>query len=92
MTKKLWDTNNNDSSDQISRFLSSDDIELDKFLFTYDIDATIAHINALSNIKIIKKTELTKLKKSLKQLRKEFINGKFKLTNDYEYCHSAIEF
>jgi argininosuccinate lyase len=92
MTKKLWDTNNNASSDQISRFLSSDDIELDKFLFTYDIDATIAHINALSNIKIIKKTELTKLKKSLKQLRKEFINGKFKLTNDYEDCHSAIEF
>lgn len=62
MTKKLWDTNNKNSSDQISKFLSSDDIELDKFLFIHDIDATIAHINALFNIKVIKKTELLKLK------------------------------
>ena len=92
MTKKLWDTNNKNSSDQISKFLSSDDIELDNFLFIHDIDATIAHINALFNIKVIKKTELLKLKKSLKQLKKDFTSGKFKLTNEYEDCHSAIEF
>ena len=33
-----------------------------------------------------------KLNKSLKTLRKNFIDGKFKLTDKYEDCHSAIEF
>ena len=36
--------------------------------------------------------EFNRLNKSLKELRKKFLEGSFKLTKKYEDCHSAIEF
>ena len=61
-------------------------------IFIYDIQASIAHVNNLFSIGIIKKGESTKIIKSLKDLKKKFQEGSFKLTNKYEDCHSAIEF
>ena len=72
--------------------MAGEDIELDKSIFIYDIDATIAHIKGLASIGVIKKIELAKLIKSLKELRLKFLNKSFKLTEKYEDCHSAIEF
>ena len=92
MSKKIWNTKGAESSYEIASFLAGEDIELDKSIFIYDIDATIAHIKGLSSIGIIKKNELAKLIKSLKELRLKFLSGKFKLTEKYEDCHSAIEF
>ena len=92
MAKKIWNTNLEDSTSEISLFLSSEDIELDKFLLPYDIDATSAHINALHNIGVLKKSELSKLSRSLRKLKKEYLAGEFKLSEEYEDCHSAIEF
>ena len=40
----------------------------------------------------MKKNESNRLNKSLKELRKKFLEGSFKLTKQYEDCHSAIEF
>jgi argininosuccinate lyase len=92
MNKKLWNNKTSNISEEITSFLAGEDIELDKFIFIYDIDASLAHVKALQSIGIIKKNELTKLTKALKVLRKSFIEGSFKLTNKYEDCHSAIEF
>ena len=92
MNKKLWNNKTSNTSEEITSFLAGEDIELDKFIFIYDIDASLAHVRALQSIGIIKKNELTKLTKALKVLRKKFIDGKFKLTSKYEDCHSAIEF
>ena len=92
MNKKLWNNKISNTSKEITSFLAGEDIELDKFIFIYDIDASLAHVKALQSIGIIKKNELTKLTKALKVLRKKFIDGKFKLTSKYEDCHSAIEF
>jgi argininosuccinate lyase len=92
MNKKIWNTSGVKVSDEISSFLAGEDIELDNFIFIYDIDATIAHIKGLQSINILKKNEFNRLNKSLKELRKKFLNGSFKLTNKYEDCHSAIEF
>jgi argininosuccinate lyase len=92
MAKKIWNANQEDSSSEISLFLSSEDIELDKFLLPYDIDATSAHITALHNIGVLKKSELSKLLRSLRKLKKEYLADKFKLSEEYEDCHSAIEF
>ena len=92
MNKKLWNNKISNTSKEITSFLAGEDIELDKFIFIYDIDASLAHVKALQSIGIIKKNELTKLTKALKVLRKNFIDGKFKLTSKYEDCHSAIEF
>ena len=92
MNKKLWNNKTSNISEEITSFLAGEDIELDKFIFIYDVDASLAHVKALQSIGIIKKNELTKLSKALKVLRTKFINGTFKLTNKYEDCHSAIEF
>ena len=92
MNKKLWNNKTSNISEEITSFLAGEDIELDKFIFIYDVDASLAHVKALQSIGIIKKNELTKLTKALKILRKNFIEGSFKLTNKYEDCHSAIEF
>ena len=92
MNKKLWNNKTSNISEEITSFLAGEDIELDKFIFIYDVDASLAHVKALQSLGIIKKNELSKLSKALKVLRTKFINGSFKLTNKYEDCHSAIEF
>jgi len=92
MNKKIWNTSGVKVSDEISSFLAGEDIELDNSIFIYDIDATIAHIKGLQSINILKKNEFNRLNKSLKELRKKFLGGSFKLTKKYEDCHSAIEF
>ena len=75
MNKKLWNNKTSNISEEITSFLAGEDIELDKFIFIYDIDASLAHVKALQSIGIIKKNELTKLTKALKVLRKNFIEG-----------------
>lgn len=92
MNKKIWNSSGIKVSDEISSFLAGEDVELDNFIFVYDVDATIAHIKGLQSIGILNKVELNKLNKSLKELRKKFLEGSFKLTKKYEDCHSAIEF
>ena len=92
MNKKIWNTSGVKVSDEISSFLAGEDIELDNSIFIYDIDATIAHIKGLQSINILKKNEFNRLNKSLKELRKKFLEDSFKLTKKYEDCHSAIEF
>ena len=92
MNKKIWNTSGIKVSTEISSFLAGEDIELDNSIFIYDIDATIAHIKGLQAINILKKNEFNRLYKSLKELRKKFLEGSFKLTKKYEDCHSAIEF
>ena len=92
MDKKIWNTSGVKVSEEISSFLAGEDIELDNSIFIYDIDATIAHIKGLQSINILKKNEFNRLNKSLKELRKKFLEGSFKLTKKYEDCHSAIEF
>jgi len=87
MTKKIWNTNSEVPSSEISLFLASEDIELDRSLLLYDIDATSAHIKALCNIGLIKKGELTKLLRSLKKLKKDYLSNNFILTDEYEDCH-----
>ena len=88
---KIWNQHKNDQSSSIDKFLSGEDIVLDQELFLYDIDASIAHAHELHSINILNKTETQKIVASLKKLAKLFKENKFKLTDKYEDCHSAIE-
>ena len=92
MNKKIWSSKGNEGLKAIDDFLSGNDIDLDKNLFIYDIKASIAHVNGLKDIKILNSSESRKIIKCLKDLNKKFTSNKFKLTNKYEDCHSAIEF
>ena len=55
MNKKLWNNKKNKISKDITSFLAGEDIELDKFLFIYDVDASLAHVKGLQSIGVIKK-------------------------------------
>ncbi len=88
---KIWNQSSKDKNSAIDDFLSSEDIVLDKELFLYDIEASMAHAHELENINILTKSETKKVIVSLKKLAKSFLSKKFKLTAKYEDCHSAIE-
>ena len=72
MNKKIWNTNGEKQSNEVAAFLAGEDIELDKSIFIYDIQASIAHVNNLFSIGIIKKGESNKIIKSLKDIKKKF--------------------
>ena len=88
---KIWNKKTNTTNSPIDAFLSGEDVALDQELFLYDIEASIAHAEELRAIKILSAVELKKMVAALKKLAKLFTTNKFKLTNKYEDCHSAIE-
>jgi argininosuccinate lyase len=88
---KIWNKKTNTTNSPIDAFLSGEDVALDQELFLYDIEASIAHAEELRAIKILSAEELKKIVAALKKLAKLFTTNKFKLTNKYEDCHSAIE-
>ena len=88
---KIWNNKTNTSHSSIDAFLSGEDIALDQELFLYDVRASIAHAEELRAIKILSAAELKKMVAALTKLAKLFTTNKFKLTNKYEDCHSAIE-
>ena len=89
---KLWNTNKDSPNQAVDKFLSGEDILLDRQLFQYDIQSSIAHVEELRSIDVLSSSESRKLKASLKKLSKLFEQNKFKLTNKFEDCHSAIEY
>jgi len=76
-------------SDIALKFSSS--IDLDKQLYREDIAGSIAHVEMLSATRIVGATEARRIRTALKQIQKEIETGKFKLTDDYEDVHLAIE-
>ena len=88
---KIWNKNIKTTNASIDTFLSGEDIILDQELFLYDIEASIAHAEELKAVDILNASELKKMVTALKKLAKLFSINKFKLTQKYEDCHSAIE-
>lgn len=89
----LWSGDNDMSIDaELMDFLAGQDIKLDRHLFIFDIKGTQAHIAGLAKINILTQIEYQKLYDSLNELKNLYINGEFVLNNNYEDCHSAIEF
>jgi len=89
---KIWNTRKDDQNQDVNKFLSGEDILLDRELFLYDVQSSIAHVEELRSIGVLNNSESRKLKAALKKLGKLFEKNKFKLTNKFEDCHSAIEY
>lgn len=77
--------------DSIMHYMASDDVELDKQIILFDIQASKAHVKGLLAIDIISQKESQQLLAGLEQLASEYANGAFELNEFYEDCHSAIE-
>ena len=89
---KIWNTRKDGQNQAVDKFLSGEDILLDRELFLYDVQSSIAHVEELRSIGVLNNSESRKLKAALKKLGKLFEKNIFKLTNKFEDCHSAIEY
>ncbi len=81
-----------ESSDPaVMAFLAGEDVELDKELLLFDIQASAAHVKGLQQIDILSDAEAGKLLAGLQTIAKEFQEGSRVLDNRFEDGHSAIE-
>ena len=88
---KIWQSKSTKLHPLVEKYTVGNDYELDKRLLPFDIEASLAHAQALYKIKVISKTELTKLIRGLKEIIQLNRQGKFVIKQADEDCHTAIE-
>ncbi len=76
---------------EIEAFTVGNDFLTDEKLVKYDCIASAAHAEMLYSIGILKKQELSQLKKGLKEIIQLNKDNKFKISPEQEDCHTAIE-
>ena len=82
---------NYDVDKEIEKFTVGNDFLLDNALVKYDCMASIAHAKMLKKIGILSNSELNKIIKGLNEIIKLDQKGKFKIKQEDEDCHTAIE-
>ena len=87
---KLWQKDK-DSLQEVTRFTTGLDREMDLFLAPYDVLGSLAHIRMLESIGLLKKEELTLLTTGLKDIYKQIQKGEFKIDDGVEDVHSQVE-
>ncbi len=88
---KLWQKENNKSSELIEKFTVGKDNELDLVLAEFDVLGSIAHTHMLESIGLLTKKELFSIHTELKNILNEIKKGKFKIDAGVEDIHSQIE-
>ena len=79
------------SDPAVMAFLAGEDVELDRELLLYDIQASAAHVKGLARIDLLSDEESASLLQGLKQIEKDVLDGQRFLDSRYEDGHSAIE-
>jgi len=90
MKKKIWQIGSS-LHPLVEKFTVMDEYLVDQKLLAYDIKASMAHAKMLASIKIISKKELVILKKALQEILTLWKKDKFKISQDQEDSHTAIE-
>lgn len=92
-TTLVWqkDENTKTPNANIQAFLAGRDVELDRTLLPFDIQATIAHVKGLNRIDVLEDNECALLCDGLRDLAGAFKSGEFILDSRFEDGHSAIE-
>ncbi len=88
---KLWQKENNNTSNLIEKFTVGKDNELDLALAEFDVIGSLAHTEMLESIGLLTKDELTSIHKELKNILNEIKDGKFIIEDGVEDIHSQIE-
>ena len=90
MTTKLWDGRFAEKTDElVEKFTSS--IDIDKNLYSYDIQGSIAHCKMLAKQLIISDKEAEQIIKGLLEIKEEIESGNFKYNDKLEDIHMHIE-
>lgn len=87
---KLWEKNVQ-VTDEIDRFTVGHDRELDRYLATYDVLGSMAHVTMLHHIGLIADEELPLLLAELKQIYQRAATGDFVIEDGIEDVHSQVE-
>lgn len=90
-SKKLWQANDKDTNPLVHSYTVGDDYIFDNQLLPYDVLASLAHAQMLQEMNVLTKNEFKQLADCLNQLLAEWKAGKFKVTQEDEDCHTAIE-
>ena len=90
MAKKLWEGRFAEQMAEIVESFTAS-IDLDKRLYAYDIDGSIAHCKMLAKTGIISEGEAATLVKGLKQIKGEIDRGKFEFDTALEDIHTHVE-
>ncbi len=93
MKDMIWKKGDKDkkADPAIMAFLAGEDVELDRELLLFDIEASAAHVKGLEEIDILSAEESTSLQDGLKQIVKDVHDGTRELDSRFEDGHSAIE-
>jgi argininosuccinate lyase len=87
---KLWQKNTSVAA-EIEKFTVGKDAELDIELARFDVLGSLAHVQMLENIGLLKAEELNVLQKELKQIYKRIEAGDFTIEAGVEDIHSQVE-
>jgi argininosuccinate lyase len=87
---KIWDKGYNINK-EVEKFTVDDDYILDQNLLFWDCVASIAHSKMLAKINLISNNEYKKLKSILIEIINQDKQGLFKIKQEQEDCHTAIE-
>jgi argininosuccinate lyase len=90
MSEKTWDGRFSDKTDpSVEAFTSS--IDIDKRLYSYDIEGSLAHLKMLAENSIITQKDASLLSQGLAAIKEEIKKGKFKFDDSMEDIHMHIE-
>ena len=90
MSKKLWDGRFAEQTDEsVETFTAS--IDVDKRLFAYDIEGSIAHCRMLAKSAIIPAADAESMIQGLHRIKEEIEQGRFQFRNSLEDIHMHIE-
>ena len=87
---KLWQKDK-DSLKEVTRFTVGNDREMDLHLASFDVLGSLAHIQMLESVGLVKKEELIILSSELKNIYQQILHGNFKIEEGVEDVHSQVE-
>lgn len=90
MSQKLWTGRFKEKTAQIVETFTSS-IDVDRRLYTYDIQGSIAHCKTLAKASILTDREARKLIKGLQRIHKEIDEAAFEFSDRLEDIHTHIE-
>ena len=90
MSQKPWDGRFSEKTDRgVEAFTSS--IDVDKRLYAYDVEGSIAHCKMLAKVAVITEAESAELEQGLRGILKEIERGVFHFDDSLEDIHMHIE-
>lgn len=90
MSEKIWGGRFSERTDKSVEALTSS-IDIDKRLYSYDIEGSIAHCEMLAKVSIITEEDALLMIQGLREIKREIKRGDFQFDDSLEDIHMHIE-